>query len=115
LLDQGAPLSGIGIQSHFDWELPAPVAVLKGLDRFALLGRDIEITEHDINVTDEQLQADYTRDYLTLAFSHPAVIGLLSWGFWQGQHWRPDAAYFRKDWSIKPAGRVWIDLVMHKW
>jgi hypothetical protein len=69
----------------------------------------------DINGTDEQLQADYTRDYMTLAFSHPAVTGFLSWGFWEGQGWRSDAAYFRKDWSIKPAGKVWIDLVMNKW
>jgi len=115
LLDHGAPLSGIGIQSHFSWNLPAPAEVLKGLDRFAALGPELEITEHDIDVTDEQLQADYTRDYMTLAFSNPAVNGFLSWGFWEGQHWRPDGAYFRKDWSIKPAGRVWIDLVMNKW
>jgi hypothetical protein len=114
LLDHGAPLSGIGIQSHFDSSLPAPVEVLKGLDRFAKLGLELEITEHDINGTDEQLQADYTRDYMTLAFSHPAVSGFLSWGFWEGQHWRPDAAYFRPDWSIKPAGKVWIDLDMNK-
>jgi len=115
LLDHGAPLSGIGIQSHFDSNVPAPVQVLKGLDRFAKLGLALEITEHDINGTDEQLQADYTRDYMTLAFSHPAVTGFLSWGFWAGQHWRPDAAYFRKDWSIKPAGKVWIELVTNKW
>ena len=115
LLDHGTPLSGIGIQSHFGWNLPAPAAVLKGLDRFAALGSELEITEHDIDVTDEKLQADYTRDYMTLAFSHPAVTGFLSWGFWEGAHWRPEGAYFRKDWSIKPAGQVWIDLVMNKW
>jgi GH35 family endo-1,4-beta-xylanase len=115
LLDRGAPLSGIGIQSHFGANLPAPAEVLKGFDRFAKFGLELEVTEHDIDVTDEQLQADYTRDYMTLAFSHPAVTGFLSWGFWEGRHWKPDAAYFRKDWSIKPAGQVWIDLVMHKW
>jgi GH35 family endo-1,4-beta-xylanase len=115
LLGHGAPLSGIGIQSHFSSNVPAPAAVLEGLDRFAKLGPEIEITEHDIDVTDEQLQADYTRDYMTLAFSHPAVTGFLSWGFWEGRHWKPDAAYFRKDWSIKPAGKAWIDLVFNKW
>ena len=115
LIDHGAPLSGIGIQSHFGWNLPSPAAVLKGLDRLAWLGLELEITEHDIDVTDERLQADYTRDYMTLAFSHPAVTGFLSWGFWEGSHWRPDCAYFRRDWSIKPAGKVWIDLVMNKW
>lgn len=115
LLAQGAPLSGIGIQSHFTWDLPAPAAVLKGFDRFAKLGLEMEITEEDIDVTDEKLQADYTRDYMTLAFSHPSVVGFLSWGFWEGRHWRPTGAYFRKDWSLKPAGQVWIDLVTKKW
>ena len=115
LLDHGAALSGIGIQSHYGWKLPAPAAVLQGFDRFAALGPELEVTEHDINVTDERLQADFTRDYMTLAFSHPAVTGFLSWGFWEGRHWQPNGAYFRKDWSVKPAGRVWIDLVMNKW
>jgi GH35 family endo-1,4-beta-xylanase len=115
LLEKGAPLSGIGIQSHFNSNLPAPAAVLKGFDRFAKLGPELEITEHDIDVADGQLQADYTRDYMTLAFSHPAVTGFLSWGFWEGRHWKPEGAYFRKDWSIKPAGKVWIDLVTNKW
>jgi GH35 family endo-1,4-beta-xylanase len=115
LLDHGAPLSGIGIQSHFGWYLSAPVDVLKGLDRFAKLGLQLEITEHDININDEQLQADYTRDYMILAFSHPAVTSFISWGFWEGCHWAPDGAYFRKDWSLKPAGKVWIDLVTNQW
>ena len=115
LLDHGAPLYGIGIQSHFGWALPAPAAVLKGFDRFAGLGLEMEVTEEDIDVTDERLQADYTRDYMTLAFSEPSVTGFLSWGFWEGRHWRSDAAYFRKDWTPKPAALAWIDLVMNKW
>lgn len=115
LLAQGAPLSGIGIQSHFAWALPAPAAVQKGFERFAKLGLEMEVTEEDIDVTDEQLQADYTRDYMTLAFSEPSMVGFLSWGFWEGRHWRADAAYFRKDWTTKPAALAWIDLVTNKW
>ncbi|HWB59287.1 MAG TPA: endo-1,4-beta-xylanase, partial [Chthoniobacteraceae bacterium] len=115
LLANGAPVSGIGIQSHFGWALPAPAAVQKGFERFAKLGLEMEITEEDVSVTDEQLQADYTRDYMTLAFSEPSMVGFLSWGFWEGRHWRSDAAYFRKDWSVKPAWQAWIDLVTKKW
>ena len=115
LLAQGAPLAGIGLQSHFGWDLTAPTMILKELDRFGELGLELEITEHDIDITDEQAQADYTRDFMTLAFSHPAVTGFLSWGFWEGMHWKPTGAYFRKDWSLKPAGKVWIDLVTEKW
>ena len=91
------------------------MSVQKGFDRFAKLGLEMEITEEDIDVTDEKLQADYTRDYMTLAFSEPSMVGFLSWGFWEGRHWRTDAAYFRKDWSPKPAALAWIDLVTNKW
>ena len=37
------------------------------------------------------------------------------WGFWEGRHWRPQAALWRKDWSEKPSGKVWRQLVKDKW
>jgi endo-1,4-beta-xylanase len=61
------------------------------------------------------LQADYMRDFLIAAFSHPSVVGVVMWGFWEGRDWYPDAALYRKDWSIKPNGRVWEDLVLKQW
>jgi GH35 family endo-1,4-beta-xylanase len=115
LQQQGAPIGGIGMQAHFDDNLIPPVDLLTIYDRFATLGLPIRITELDINVADEQLQADYFRDFLTASFSHPEINGILLWGFWEDQHWRPDAALYRKDWSIKPNGQVWKDLVLGKW
>lgn len=61
---------------------------------------------------DERLQADYLRDVMTMAFSHPAMQAIVMWGFWEGRHWKPDAALYRKDWSTKPAGKVWEELVL---
>jgi hypothetical protein len=49
------------------------------------------------------------------AFSHPSIIGVLMWGFWEGQHWKPNAALWRRDWTLKPNGQVWIDLVTKHW
>lgn len=115
LLDQGAPLQGIGLQGHFGNDLTPPERLVEILDRFAAFGIPLQVTEHDINVTDEELQADYTRDFLTAMYSHPAVEGVLTWGFWEGRHWRPNGAYFRRDWSVKPAGQVWMDLVLGEW
>jgi endo-1,4-beta-xylanase len=115
LLEQQAPLEGIGLQSHFGDDLTPPPRLLQVLDRFAQFGLPLLITEHDINVADEQLQAEYTRDFLTAVFSHPAVDGVLTWGFWEGRHWRPQGAYFRRDWSVRPAGQVWLDLVHDQW
>lgn len=115
LLAGGAPLDGIGFQCHFGWSLAPPERLLQGLDRFARLGLPIQITELDVDVLDEGLQADYLRDFLIAAFSHPAVEAIVMWGFWEGRHWRPDAALFRQDWSVKPNGQVWIDLITRAW
>lgn len=115
LQTQGAPLSGIGMQSHFVETVTPPERIKMILDRFASLGVSITITEHDIETEDEQLQADYTRDFLTVAFSHPSVEAILCWGFWENSHWRPKGAYFRSDWSIKPAGQAWIDQTTKIW
>jgi hypothetical protein len=64
---------------------------------------------------DRSLQADYMRDYLIALFSHPNVGGVMLWGFWEGRHWRPDAALFERDWTPRPAARAWMDLVHREW
>jgi endo-1,4-beta-xylanase len=115
LLDQGAPLEGIGVQSHFGGQPTPPAAALAILDRFAAFKLPILVTEFDINTQDEDYQAAYTRDYLTLCFSHPGVSGFLMWGFWEGAHWLPQAAMMRKDWSEKPNLAVWRELVLRRW
>jgi GH35 family endo-1,4-beta-xylanase len=115
LKDGGAPITGLGMQSHFGGTPTPPEKMLSILDRYAAIGLDISITEHDIDSEDEQLQADFTRDFLTAVFSHPSVVAILTWGFWENSHWRPKAAYYRKDWSVTPAGQAWLDLVTKKW
>lgn len=115
LKDGGAPITGIGMQAHFGSTPTPPERMYSILDRFAATGLEIAITEHDIDTEDEQLQADFTRDFLTVVFSHPSVVAILNWGFWEGSHWRPEGAYLRKDWSLKPAGQVWLELVKKRW
>jgi GH35 family endo-1,4-beta-xylanase len=115
LIEKGAPIAGIGLQCHFGWSVTPPEAALKELDRWGALGLEVQITEFDVETTDEELQADYTRDLLTLAFSHPSVSAIMIWGFWEGRHWKPDAALWRRDWSIKPNGKVWTDLTLREW
>lgn len=85
-------------------------------NRFAALIPNLQLTELDVDVGDDEvLQADYLRDVMTLAFSHPAFQAIVMWGFWEGKHWKPNAALYRKDWSIKPAGQVWQELVFDTW
>jgi hypothetical protein len=52
---------------------------------------------------------------MTAIFSHPAVDSFIMWGFWEPRHWRPEAALFRPDWSVKPNGQAYLDLVFDEW
>ena len=115
LLKNGAPLDVIGMQGHFGEDVTPPPILWKILDRFSKFSLPIQVTEFDINSTDESFQADYTHDFFTALFAHPATEALVMWGFWEGLHWYPDAAMFRKDWSIKPNGLVYQDLVFNQW
>jgi uncharacterized protein (TIGR03437 family) len=115
MLAAGAPIDGIGLQSHFDSNLTPPSRVLELLDQFAAFGKDLQVTEFDVAVADEQVQADYTRDFLTVCFSHPAIKGFMIWGFWEGAHWKPSAAMIRRNWSTKPNYDAWNDLIYRQW
>jgi GH35 family endo-1,4-beta-xylanase len=115
LIDQGAPIDGIGLQCHFPARVTPMDELMKRLDRFAAFGKELEITEFDINTSDEGTQADYTRDFITAIFSNPSVRAFVMWGFWEGAHWRPSGAMLRRDWSVKPNGEVYKDLVFKRW
>ncbi|MEM7625150.1 MAG: endo-1,4-beta-xylanase [Planctomycetota bacterium] len=115
LVENGAPIDGIGLQGHFGSALTPPDRLLEILDRFAGFGKRIKITELDIVMSDEALRADYMRDFMTVMFSHEAVDGVLMWGFWAGHHWKPEAAPFDHDWTLKPHGQAWKDLVLGEW
>jgi hypothetical protein len=111
----GGKIEGIGLQSHFGSDLTPITKVYSILEKFANLDKEIKITEHDINVTQLAVQADYTRDFMTIVFSHPSVKSFLFWGFWANQHWLPSGALYASDWSIRPHGQAYLDLVFKKW
>ncbi|MFQ3669381.1 MAG: endo-1,4-beta-xylanase [Fimbriimonadaceae bacterium] len=115
LLSQGAPLEGIGIQGHFGETLTSPEQIWKILDRFAVFGLPIQTTEFDIVTRDEEAQAAYLRDYFTAFFAHPATTGITKWGFYEGTMWQPLGAMVRTDWTLKPAGEAYRDLIFRDW
>jgi len=117
LVEQGAPVGGIGMQGHFDATPTDIPRVLQILDRFAAAfpAQVIKVTEFDVDTDDEALQADYTRDFMTAIFSHPRTVGFQMWGFWEGAHWRPHAAMYTRDWQEKPNAKAYRDLVLKAW
>lgn len=115
LKEKGAPIGGLGIQSHLGSSFTPPERLLAILDRFGTLGLSIKITEMDMEQPEPALAYDYMKDYLIAVFSHPAVDGMLMWGFWDGAHWNHDAPLFTKDWELKPSGKAFKELVRGAW
>jgi GH35 family endo-1,4-beta-xylanase len=99
-----APVDAIGVQGHFGATVE-PWLVESRLDSLAELGLPIWITEYDSEAPDPVVRADNLEALYRVAFSKPAVQGVLMWGFWAGAHWRTNAAIVNLDWSLNEAGR----------
>lgn len=114
LLDDGVPVGGIGIQGHFTGEVD-PARVWEALETLAVFGLPIKITEYDCDLADEQAQAASLEALYRIAFSHPAVEGILTWSLWEKNSWRPGAALLRADLATKPAAETYERLVFDEW
>ncbi|MCB1120095.1 MAG: endo-1,4-beta-xylanase [Verrucomicrobiae bacterium] len=116
LLENHAPITALGMQGHFN-NSPTGIDVLwQVLERYAnaFPGLPIRITEFTVETDDEEMQADFLRDFFTLVFSHPQTIGIQHWGFWEGQT-ESNAALFRTNWETKPNGQAYMNLVFGDW
>lgn len=115
-IDQlGGDVQGIGLQGHFSSNLTPIIRLKTILDKFSVLEKEIKVTEFDIAIDQQEVQADYTHDFLTMMFSHPSVKAVLMWGFWENRHWEPEAALYESDWTIKPNGEAYKKLVFDEW
>jgi hypothetical protein len=128
LMENGAPLNGVGFMCHFSaLSVTPPEELLRRLDEFAALDKafpdydlELKITEFDISVDRKDpaqlaLQSDYMRDFLTAVFSHPDIQSVVQWGFWAGRAWKPPAMLYDEKWNLRPHGHVFRDLVFGKW
>lgn len=117
LLDNDAPVTGIGFQSHFSGTPTSIPQIYSILERYhqAFPSLDFRSTEFDVNTKDQSLQADFTRDFLTIFFSHPSTVGVQMWGFWEDAHWSKDAALYTSDWQEKPNAVAWKNLIYNTW
>ena len=104
LIDAGAPVDGIGVQGHFWGDTVDAVVILERLDQLAALDLPIWITEYDTVDADDVARGEKLENCYRASFSHPAVEGILMWGFWAGAHWRgPNAAIVDEDWTVNAA------------
>jgi GH35 family endo-1,4-beta-xylanase len=131
LLDAGVPLSGIGVQGHLHGDSFDPVALQKSLDVLSEFHLPIRITEFNfpgqrskyytgdrraVMTPEEELaKAEALKQFFTICFAHPAVTGIMMWGFWEGADWIPQSSLYKRDWTPLPAAKAYEDLVLNKW
>ncbi|XP_064603715.1 uncharacterized protein LOC135469112 [Liolophura sinensis] len=109
---------GMGVQSHFPSGIaPDPTMVLRRLDRLAGAGLPLWSTELDVKTPDENLRADWYEIAMRVLFSHPAVEGIVMWGFWSQAHYAGEQASLVSgpDFRVNSAGKRYIDLVHRQW
>jgi GH35 family endo-1,4-beta-xylanase len=129
-LKQGIPIAGIGVQGHLHSETFDRQALRNALDSLAIFHLPIRITEfnmpgqrssfykdRNLVMTPEQekVNAKELVDYYRICFAHPAVEGMLMWGFWEGANWIPSSSLYRRDWSITETGKAYRDLIFKDW
>lgn len=138
LLDRGAPLDAIGIQSHMHkgtWPLERAWQVCETYARFGLPLHWTELTilsgrlkaaddnEWHVRHTDwastpqgEIEQAKYGTKLYTLLFSHPAVEAITWWDFSDHGSWqRAPSGLVREDMTPKPLYERLYQLVREEW
>ncbi|XP_028549280.1 endo-1,4-beta-xylanase 3-like [Dendrobium catenatum] len=81
LQEHGAPVDGIGLQGHIN--NPVGQIVCAALDKLAILGLPIWFTELDVAASNEHVRAEDLEVMLREAYAHPAVEGIMLWGFWE--------------------------------
>jgi endo-1,4-beta-xylanase len=117
LIDAGVQVDGIGFQGHigtYPTGIPRVYDILE--DYNTTFGTAAKITEYDIiGMVDDELAAKYLTDFYTIVFSHESADAILMWGFWDGAHWYDNAPMFYEDWTLKPAGEAFLDLVFNEW
>ncbi|KAJ1282740.1 hypothetical protein BS78_03G074700 [Paspalum vaginatum] len=108
LQKRGAPVGGIGVQGHVTH--PVGDIICDALDKLAVTGLPIWITELDVSAADEAVRADDLEIVLREAFAHPAVEGVMLWGFMQGHMWRSHGQLVNADGSYSQAGNMFAGL-----
>ena len=121
MLARKVPVHGIGVQCHFGLRPVVPGLIKERLDKLASLGLPIKVTEFDVGdwqvgMNDpEEVQAEKFETFIRTAFSHPAINGIVLWGFWDNRHWVKNGGIVAADGREKPAAKRVYDLWHKVW
>lgn len=115
--EMGGPVTGVGMQAHF-WDCCRPNVdeLVKNVNIVAEAGLPIRFTEYDwgTNLTQEQQTEDFIK-VLTIAFSHPSITGMISWGLSDDGAWRENTGFFDARHKPKLAADTLLYYTQKKW
>lgn len=118
LVNSPADMEGIGFQAHISGSPNSIYDIIATLDDFhSSFGLKAKITEFDLpSFVNEELAANYLRDFMTAIYSHESTDGFLFWNFWDGQTYMNEGSnLYREDWSETPAHAAFVDLLFNEW
>ena len=117
IIANGGPVTGVGIQAHF-WDCCRPNVdeLVKNLNIIAQAGLPMRLTEYDwgTNLTEKQQVDDFVK-VLTVAFSHPSINGMISWGLSDDGAWRENTGFFTAKHKPKLAADTLLFYTQKKW
>ena len=135
LIDAGAPLDAVGLQSHMQNGAWSVTQLWNVLNRFGLLGRPVFFTELSVisgaprafnwrpadppwetTPAGEAAQADILERVYRLVYSHPAASGIIYWDYSDRGAWLGcPVGLLRKDGSPKPVCARLDRLINREW
>jgi GH35 family endo-1,4-beta-xylanase len=118
------------VQGHLHGDSFSGEKLKESLDSLGQFGLPVRITEFNFpgqrskyykdqsqKLTEEEElnKARNIVDYYRICFAHPAVEGIIMWGFWEGANWIKASSLYYRDWSPTPALKAYRDLIFHEW
>jgi endo-1,4-beta-xylanase len=101
-LNEAGLVDHIGVQGHF-LEHVSIRTVEVALGILGELELPIYITEFDLSITDDELQAKRMKGLITAFGTNPWVRGITLWGYKEEEMWRANAHLLRADATERPA------------
>lgn len=135
LIEKKVPVDIIGIQAHANGEWYEPANVAEQLDRYAALGKPIQITEFSAQILsyedrrtpqnisgnyrsgiwDAEKQAEFYLEFYTIAFGSPQVEAIVQWGLDDERAWLPGIGVIDKNGNPKPNYKALERLLSNEW
>ncbi len=135
LIANDVPIDVVGIQAHANGEWFEPADVADRLKRYGSLGKPVQITEFSVQtadnngrrspktisgpyrsgIWDDDKQAEFYREFYTIAFSDPNVEAIVTWGLDDERAWLPGIGLIDNNGGPKAAYSELDRLINTEW